>query len=234
MARRKTAQREREAIAEPMESQQASEYQHVAETLRARIWEMHLRGIPKTRIAAEFSLARATVARVISACYAEVADEHKQQTARKLGEAVQRMRLVQEQAWNDHDADDERERQVLALSIAQATPQAADASDDSDAKSRHNSAPSAVSIRYQSQRSQYLRIILDAEKEIARLEGLYEGLLDVDAGIAVTFIKLTDDEVQRHRARQNAQGGLLASSATLAAIPAPGSELASDGGGSGG
>ena len=189
MARRKTAQREREAIAEPMESQQASEYQHVAETLRARIWEMHLRGIPKTRIAAEFSLARATVARVISACYAEVAGEHKQQTARKLGEAVQRMRLVQEQAWSDHDADDEREQRVLALSMAQAV----DASDASDAKARSSSPSSNVSIRYQSQRSQYLRIILDAEKEIARLEGLYEGLLDVEGAAVFRITKISPE-----------------------------------------
>lgn len=227
----KSNKREREASAEPMESQQASIQQTPAEMARARVWELHLRGIPKVRIAQSVNLDRGTVAKLIAACYAEIADERKQDARRKLDGAIQRMRLVQEQAWNDHDADDERECQVLALSCASVAENDAVADDD---QQRRKSRDSSVSIRYQSQRSQYLRIILDAEKEIARLEGLYEGLLDVEGGIAVTFIKLTDDEVQRHRARQNAQGGLLASSATLAAIPAPGSELASDGGGSGG
>jgi hypothetical protein len=183
---------------------------------------MHLRGVPKRRIAEAVGLNRETVARIIQQCYADIAPEQKVSPARKLREAVARMRLVEEQAWNDHDADDERERQVLALSIAQA---------DTNTKETKEDRPSNVSIRYQSQRAQYLRIILDAEKEIARLEGLYEGLLDADVGIAVTFIKLTDEEVQR--ARQRAQGGQIASSATLAAIPAPGSDL-SDGGDSDG
>ena len=186
MAARKGNKRERDAPAEPMGTQQASEYQHVAETSRARIWEMHLRGIPKTRIAADFLLARATVARVISACYAEVADERKQQMARKLGEAVQRMRLVQEQAWSDHDADDEREQRVLALSLAQAAA-------DTNTKETKEVRPSNVSIRYQSQRSQYLRIILDAEKEIARLEGLYEGLLDGEGAAVFRITKLSPE-----------------------------------------
>ena len=196
MAARKRDKREREAIAEPMEPQQAGIQQTPAEMARARVWELHLRGLPKVRIAQAVNLDRGTVAKLITACYAEIADERRRDAKRKLDGAVQRMRLVQEQAWNDHDADDERERQVLALSIAQATPQAADASDasdDSDAKSRHNSAPSAVSIRYQSQRSQYLRIILDAEKEIARLEGLYEGLLDVEGAAVFRITKISPE-----------------------------------------
>ena len=186
MARRKTAQREREAIAEPMESQQAGIQQTPAEMARARVWELHLRGLPKVRIAQAVNLDRGTVAKLITACYAEIADERRRDAKRKLDGAVQRMRLVQEQAWNDHDADDERERQVLALSIAQAN-QASD--DDEPRKGRESS----VSIRYQSQRSQYLRIILDAEKEIARLEGLYEGLLDVEGAAVFRITKLSPE-----------------------------------------
>jgi hypothetical protein len=176
-----------------METEQAGIQQTPAEMARARVWELHLRGLPKVRIAQAVNLDRGTVAKLITACYADIADERRRDAKRKLDGAVQRMRLVQEQAWNDHDADDERERQVLALSVAQVTPQVADASDDSDAKARHNSAPSAVSIRYQSQRSQYLRIILDAEKEIARLEGLYEGLLDVEGAAVFRITKISPE-----------------------------------------
>ena len=128
------------------------------------------------------------------------------------------MRRIQEQAWDDHDADDERERQVLALTFAQAQAAQSQAP-DSDAEPSRKGRESSVSVKYQSQRSQYLRIILDAEKEIARLEGLYEGLLDADAAVAVTFIKLTDADIQR--GRLSGQSGLLAPSARLAAIPAP-------------
>jgi hypothetical protein len=254
MAARKSAKREREAIAEPTTAHTVettpSERQQVTEAVRARVWEMHLRGVPKVRIATDVSLHRVTVAKIITSCYAEVASERKISPARKLDAAVARMRRIQEQAWDDHDADDERERQVLEMSLAQAQNQlpldaSADGSDAyrtqahvdgksdskpdrahsdaSDAKSRHNSPPagngSSVSIRYQSQRSQYLRIILDAEKEIARLEGLYESLLNIDVGVSVTFVKLTPEDVQRDS--QIAQNRQIATVATHRAIAAP-------------
>lgn len=191
MSSRKGNKREREAIAEPMETEQASVQQFPAESSRARVWEMHLRGVPKTRIAEAVGINRETVATIITKCYREIAPEQKVSPARKLREAVARMRLVQEQAWNDHDADDDREQSVLALSAAQAQ-QSPD--DDQPRKGKESS----VSIRYQSQRSQYLRIILDAEKEIGRLEGLYEGLLDVEgAGAVFRIQKLSESDVAR-------------------------------------
>ncbi len=142
------------------------------------------------------------------------ADERKRSHARKLDGAVGRMRRLQEQAWADHDEDDQRERQALSLGSTGQQPSDGKA-DGKDA--RQSSGPS-VSIRFQSQRSQYLRIILDAEKEIARLEGLYDGLLDVDG--AVGFVVIRRD--------QNDQGGLLPSSATHRAILPP-SENPADG-----
>lgn len=218
MTTRKSVKREREAIAEPTTDaqEQASVRQYVAEDARARMWEMHLRGIPKARIADALGVNRATVARLINAAYAEIAAERKRSNARKLDGAVGRMRRLQEQAWADHDADDERELQVLALSMSQASD-VPDASDASDAKSRHSS-PSNVTVRYQSQRSQYLRIILDAEKEIARLEGLYEGMLDVDGAVGFVVIRRDQSDTS------NGQGGSLPSSATLAAIQPPSSD----------
>ena len=186
MAARKRDKREREAIAEPTETEQADGRILPSETQRARVWELHLRGVPKTRIARLVGIHYETVRKIIMACYAEVAEERKLTTARKLGEAVQRMRLVQEQAWSDHDADDEREQRVLALSLAQAAA-------DTNTKETKEVRPSNVSIRYQSQRSQYLRIILDAEKEIARLEGLYEGLLDVEDAAVFRITKISPE-----------------------------------------
>lgn len=66
---------------------------------------------------------------------------------RGLDGAVARMRRIQQQAWANHDADDKREREVLEKA--------------------------EYGARYTSQRSAYLRLALDTEKEIARLEGLY-------------------------------------------------------------
>lgn len=117
------------------------------------MWERWLRGVPKSRIAAEFGLSRETVATLINECYAETASERKASLVRKQSAAIARMRRVQQQAWDYCDADDERERSVLERGVP--------------------------GTRYQSQRSQYLRVIVDAEKEIARLEGLYEA---TDAG----------------------------------------------------
>jgi hypothetical protein len=131
-------------------SQQAGIQQFPAESLRARVWEMHLQGVPKRRIAEMVDLNRETVARIIQRCYTEIAPERKVSPARMLDMAVARMRHVEAQAWSDHDADDGGHR------------------------------------------SQLLRLALDVEKEIARLEGLYEvGALDAGEGdVTVTFVKL--------------------------------------------
>jgi len=208
-ARKRVSKSEREARAEPTTAQQqASIQQFPAESSRARVWELHLRGMSKVRIAAAVGLNRETVAKIIQRCYAEIAPERKVSPARKLDAAVARWRLVQEQAWADHDADDERERQVLGLPFS--TPA-------EDGPPRKGS-ESNVTVRYQSQRSQYLRIILDAEKEIARLEGLYENILDVDGAVGFVVIR-RDSQGQSDTAI--GQSGQIASSARYRAIPAP-------------
>ena len=143
-----------------------------------------------------------------------LAEERKRSNARKLDGAVGRMRRLQEQAWADNDEDDRRERQVLAL--GQQPQPAADGKDGKDARQ------SNASIKYQSQRSQYLRIILDAEKEIARLEGLYEGMLDVDG--AVGFVVIRRDQSTQSDS-QSMQSGQIATSAPNRALPAPADTL---------
>ena len=122
-----------------------------------RVWELHLRGLPRTRIAEQVGLHRVTVGRYIAACLREIGAEQRQQREQMLAAAVARMRAVQQQAWADHDADDERERSVLERGVQ--------------------------GTRYQSQRSQYLRIVLDAEREIARLCGLYEAGVALDGAV---------------------------------------------------
>ena len=208
--------REREPLGEPT-TEQASEYHHIAESSRAQAWEMHLRGIPRTRIAVALGINRATVAKIINGYYAETATERKISAARKLDGAVQRMRRLQEQAWADHDADDEREQAVLALASSPDGENGSDGASEPDGndpgmrkRGRESNGPS-VTVRYQSQRSQYLRIILDAEKEIARLEGLYDSLLDVEGAVGFVVI----------REAKGAQSGQIATSATLRGIPAP-------------
>jgi hypothetical protein len=130
-------------------------YQHAPEMALARMWEMYLRGVPKTRIAMALGIERHTVARHLRAMYREVAEERKSSNARKLDMAVARMRLVEVQAWADHDADDG------------------------------------------GQRSRHLRLVLDVEREIARLEGLYEVALDDGGGEVVFTIRRLEPEVAR-------------------------------------
>jgi hypothetical protein len=168
-----------------------SSKQMPAESYRAQVWELHLRGVPKQRIAEMVGHNRETVARIIGRCYAEIAPEQQVSVARKLGEAVARMRRVQEQAWENHDSD-----------------------------------------AMVSQRSKLLRIILDAEKEIARLEGLYEGMVDLEAGVTVTFVKLsseTEDEAEGQRGRRTRQGSQIAAVAPNRAIPSAQSDGSDDG-----
>lgn len=129
------------------------ERQRITDAQRERILELHLRGVPKSRIAHAVGVHRDSVARVLHTLYRELAGERREKLERKLAVAVARMRRIQEQAWEDHDrAGDE--------------------------------AGSA------GQRAQHLRIALDAEKEIARLEGLYEGVVEDGATVVLRIERM--------------------------------------------
>ena len=164
--------------------------QHAAELLRARAREMHLSGAPKVRIARALALDRETVSRYIRACSAEVADERRMTLARKLDGAIARWRRVREQAWADHDADDERERRALEGALEDALARRAG---DTKGSAKAKVKARARATRYRSQRSRYLRIILDAEKEIARLEGLYESWADGGGEVVFRVAKGRDE-----------------------------------------
>lgn len=173
---------------------------------RDRVWEMHLRGVPKARIARELGIDRETVTRHIKACYAESGRDLKAERTRKLDAAIIRLRRIQEQAWDYCDADDERERSVLALMLSgEAEP--SEGNGEKSGSKNNNKGRSMV--RYQSQRSQYLRVVLEAEKEIARLEGLYEALGEDVGTVTFRFVR---------EGHPTEQGGAVVATARLAAV----------------
>lgn len=175
---------------QPHQTEQADSGQlRAVADIRARVWELHLRGYPKAAIAREVNLKRDTVADYIRQQYEEFGEERRAEAREKLEAAIARMRRIQQQAWVYADEDDERERAVLEA----AKP----------------------GMRYQSQRSQYLRVVLDAEKEIARLEGLYDALVDESGGVVF-------------RIAMTPQGGLSVTSGATAGMSAAGVE-SSDG-----
>ena len=175
--------------------------------VRTRVWELHLRGLPRTRIAEQVGLNRQTVGRYIAACLREqMGAEQREQRERMLASAVARMRRVQEQAWADHDADDERERAVLALvlgvdAVGADGGEAQGEKRDERARVGERGSGGRALARYQSQRSQYLRVILDAEREIARLRGLYEGGTTVDGAIVFRIERLGTESASVFLAR---------------------------------
>jgi hypothetical protein len=116
--------------------------------LREQVWTLHLRGRSQRQIALRLTLNRKVVARLLGECEREFAAERRARLKRKLENSIARMRHIQSQAWDDHDADDENGQE-------------------------------------HSQKSLHLRLALDAEKEIARLEGLYAD--DVSDLVAVLF-----------------------------------------------
>ncbi len=141
-----------------------------------QVWELHLRGWSRAHIARETGLTARTVTRIVKRQYVDVGYNREATLEEKLTAAIERMRHVQRQAWADHDEDAEHERQVLAAMGVGAAPAGGDGAE------KWEIGP----VRYQSQRAQYLRVILDAEREIARLQGLYEGLLG--AGATTTYV----------------------------------------------
>lgn len=136
---------------------------------RVRAWELYLRGMSKAAIARELKRDRGTVAGWIQADYVDLERERVVKRQRDLLGAIARLRNVQRAAWADHDADDERERAVLAAAIP--------------------------GTRYQSQRSQYLRVVMDAEREIARLCGLYEAGVLSEGTVVFRLERLSYDAV---------------------------------------
>jgi hypothetical protein len=144
------------------QSPESPEHSEHSDDLREQVWTLHLRGVSMRQIALRLTLNRKVVARLLGECEREFAAERRARLKRKLEGTIARMRHVQSQAWDDHDADDEREQASIKVS-----------------------SEGASDVRFQSQRSQYLRVALDAEKEIARLEGLYAD--DVSDLVAVLF-----------------------------------------------
>lgn len=159
MAKKQTSEREDRAVAFSQIAPDAD--------VRARVWELHLRGVPRTRIGQKVGLDRHTVARMVADGYREVGADQRAEKRRMLDGAVARMRRIQEQAWDYCDADDARERSVLEAAVP--------------------------GTRYQSQRGQYLKVILDAEKEISRLEGLYESLGEAEGAVVFRIIREVSD-----------------------------------------
>lgn len=160
--------------------------------VRTRVWELHLRGLPRTRIAEQVGLNRQTVGRYIAACLREMGAEQREQRERMMASAVARMRRVQEQAWADHDADDERERSVLALVLGEESSGGGEQGEERVRE--HERVGGRVMARYQSQRSQYLRVVLEAEREIARLRGLYEAGLAVDGAVVFRLERVSEGD----------------------------------------
>lgn len=126
--------------------------------LKAKAWELHLRGATFPAIGEALGISRNTASGYIRAMYEDLAQDRHNSLNRPLNEAIERIRRVQAQAWADHDGDDERERQVLATVAPEG-----------------QSPP-----RFLSQRAQYLRVILECEREIARLRGLNGALVMED------------------------------------------------------
>jgi hypothetical protein len=125
----------------------------VAEDQVQRALVLWLRGESYAAIGRTLGVHRQTAAELVRQAYAEVRESADVSGRQMVAEAVERMRGVQRQAWADHDADEEREVALLERALA----------------------GQLEGVRIQSQRAQYLKVILEAEKEIARLQGLYDG-----------------------------------------------------------
>jgi hypothetical protein len=141
----------------------------VAEDQVQRALALWLRGESYAGIGRHLGVHRQTAAELVRQAYAEVRESGDLSGRQMVAEAVERMRTVQRQAWADHDADEEREVVLLERALA----------------------GGLESVKIQSQRAQYLRVILEAEKEIARLQGLYDGYGgDVGGPFVMRLIKV--------------------------------------------
>jgi hypothetical protein len=149
--------------------------------VRAAVWRRHLRGESFSAISRALDLNARSVSRIVRACYQELGRDRKAVLAAALDESIERLRAVQRQAWSDHDEDDQRERAALASAL--------DGRGDEKGGRKGKGARPARSARgdgarFTSQRAQYLRVALDAEREIARLRGLYGAVIpEMDATV---------------------------------------------------
>ena len=160
----------------------------VTEPQRVRVWDLYLRGWSCKHIAAEVGINHVTARRIINQSYRDMGYDRKKTLEEKLAVAVERMRLVQRQAWIDHDQEVEDAEQIAPRRSRRGRKAATNSSEQpADAM------PPMVTRRGV-QRALFLRIVMDAELEIARLEGLYEGLQQPSIGTILEIRRLPDGE----------------------------------------
>jgi hypothetical protein len=86
--------------------------------VRSKVWLRYLRGVSYTAIGVELDLNRGTVARIVRACYQQVRHERQGTLADALEESIARIRHMQQQAWENHDQEEEATQRATHLRLA--------------------------------------------------------------------------------------------------------------------
>jgi hypothetical protein len=172
---------------------------------REQAFALYCRGLRSPAIAARLGLPERTIRRWLRAIRADVASLRHADRAAELTRAIERHRAVVAAAWDAYDRERQIEDALLAGHYDRPRRRAYYPSTDPDSVS-----PSRFRGRGQGERSsllyedferphrlnhgpRYLAIIVAAQREIARLQGLYDLLAEQPpANIQITITRRPD------------------------------------------
>jgi DNA-binding transcriptional regulator YiaG len=121
-------------------------------------------GHTAAQIRAQLSISEKTLSRDLKVINDQLQQWAAEQQNRALATAIAQYQRVVDQAWADHAADAENERKWLAGEFAEQT-QVADPVDGARVEKR-------TQQQFKSQKSDYLRVIVQATEKLCKLAGL--------------------------------------------------------------
>ncbi|HET9109713.1 MAG TPA: helix-turn-helix domain-containing protein [Ktedonobacterales bacterium] len=177
------------------------EHEQVGPTERAeRATRLYLQGRRVAEVAAELTVSETTVRRWTRRALLNLAEEEREAQATRLERAIESQRAVAAAAWEAYERERRLDEALLrgeldsvrrrAIRGGRQRTGARDDADDADCP------PLAMEEYERPKRSaqgpRYLSVALAAQREVARLQGLYARLEQPDRAVRITISRRSD------------------------------------------
>ncbi len=178
---------------------------HQPEPLRERALALYCEGRRVAEIVAALETSASTIRRWLKASLAALADEARLRHAEQLARAVEAQRAIASAAWEAYRNEREVERALLHGEldrVRRRTVRATRARRDCESGADNDLHPADEGMfveeyerpRHTSQGARYLGVALAAQREVARLQGLYERIGGEPPALHITLSRRPDND----------------------------------------
>lgn len=174
--------------------------------LRERALTLYCEGQRVSEIGAALGVSESTIRRWLKASLEALADETRARHAVQLARAVEAQRAIASAAWDAYRAEREVERALLQGELdrvrrrtVRATHAHRERETDAVSEVKSSEADEGTFVeeyerpRHTSQGARYLGVALAAQREVARLQGLYERIGTEMPEVHITLSRRPDD-----------------------------------------